>query len=39
MDILNKLYHDVKKHKNDNDTLTAFEQMAFQVRCRPINVC
>ena len=31
MDLLNKLYHDVKKHRNDNDTLTAFEQMAFQI--------
>ena len=31
MDLLNKLYHDAKKHRNDNDTLTVFEHMAFQV--------
>ena len=31
MDLLNKVYHDAKKHNNDNDTLTAFEQMAFQI--------
>ena len=30
MDLLNKLYHDAKKH-NDNDTLTAFEQSAFEI--------
>ena len=31
MDLLNKLYHDAKKHRDDNDTLTTFEHMAFQV--------
>ena len=31
MDLLNKLYLDAKKHFIDNDTLTAFEKMDFQV--------
>ena len=31
MDLLNKSYHDAKTHTNDNDVLTAFAQMAFQI--------
>ena len=31
MNLLNKLYHDAKKHQNDNEVLSSFEQMAFQI--------
>ena len=31
MNLLNKLYHDAKKHQNDNEVVSSFEQMAFQV--------
>ena len=31
MNLLNKLYHDAKKHQNDNEVVSSFEQMAFQI--------
>ena len=31
MNLLNKLYHDAKKHQNDNEVLSSFEHMAFQI--------
>ena len=31
MDLINKLYHDAKKHGNDNNTKTFFDHMAFQI--------
>ena len=31
MDLINKLYQDTKKHKNGNDTVKMFDNMAFQI--------
>ena len=31
MNLLNKLYHDAKKHQNDNEVLSSFEHMAFHI--------
>ena len=31
MDLINKLYQDIKKHENGNDTVKMFDSMTFQI--------